>query len=89
MPGAEDVPEASPEPEEPEEPEGEPLTVRFESIPDEHDGHSPVVFRLAFSEAPHQFSYQTLRDETPPGTDLKSVPSQRKNALKWCTIEGQ
>ncbi len=39
MPGAEDVPEASPEPEEPEEPEGEPLTVRFESIPDEHDGH--------------------------------------------------
>ena len=64
MPGAEDVPEASPEPEEPEEPEGEPLTVRFESIPDEHDGHSPVVFRLAFSEAPHQFSYQTMRDET-------------------------
>ena len=55
---------AGPEPGEPEEPAGEPLTVRFESIPAEHDGRSAVVFRLAFSEAPHQFGYRTLRDET-------------------------
>ena len=48
-------------------PEPEPLpdfTVRFESVPDTHDGESPVVFRLAFSEEPANYSYATLRDRT-------------------------
>ena len=40
------------------------LTVRFESVPDTHDGTSPVVFRLAFSEEPANYSYATLRDRT-------------------------
>ena len=49
-------------------PEPEPLpdfTVRFESVPDTHDGESPVVFRLAFSEEPaSDYSYARLRDRT-------------------------
>ena len=41
------------------------LTVRFESVPDTHDGESPVVFRLAFSEEPASgYGYRTLRDST-------------------------
>ena len=41
------------------------FTVRFESVPDSHDGTNPVVFRIAFSEEPATgFSYTTLRDAT-------------------------
>ena len=53
-------PQAAPAP----EPEAD-LTVRFESVPDTHDGESPVVFRLAFSEEPaSDYSYKTMRDRT-------------------------
>ena len=53
-------PQAAPAP----EPEAD-LTVRFESVPDTHDGESPVVFRLAFSEEPASgYSYVTMRDRT-------------------------
>ena len=38
------------------------LTVSFESVPDTHDGTNDIVFRIAFSEEPHDLSYVTLRD---------------------------
>ena len=57
-PAAEPAPEPEPEP----EPD---LTVRFERVPDTHDGTNPVVFRIAFSEEPaSDYSYATLRDST-------------------------
>ena len=38
------------------------LTAAFEDVPEEHDGSSPFILRLAFSEAP-RLSFRTLRDE--------------------------
>ena len=38
------------------------LTVSFASVPDTHDGTNDIVFRIAFSEEPHDLSYKTLRD---------------------------
>ena len=38
------------------------LTAAFEDVPEEHDGSSPFILRLAFSEAP-KLSFRTLRDE--------------------------
>ena len=38
------------------------LTAAFEDVPEEHDGSSPFILRLAFSEAP-KLSFRTLRDQ--------------------------
>ena len=48
------------------EPEPKPdLTVRFERVPNTHDGTNAVVFRIAFSEEPAgDYSHVTLRDRT-------------------------
>ena len=40
------------------------LTAGFESVPDEHDGSSPIVFSFAFSEKPATVTYQSMRTET-------------------------
>ena len=42
----------------------DPLTVRLAGVPAEHDGSDSVSFEVHFSEAPHSYSYRTLRDAT-------------------------
>ena len=49
----------------PREPTEPPLTVAFHDLPASHDGTTPVVFQLEFSEEPASgYSFQTLRKKT-------------------------
>ena len=42
--------------------EASPLTARFETVPAAHDGETPFVFELRFSEEIEGLSYKTVRD---------------------------
>ena len=43
----------------------QPFQVRFEDIDDEHDGTSPIVFKVMFNKRPKgDYSYVTMRDRT-------------------------
>ena len=42
-----------------------PFTVRLDRVPDEHDGSTPIVFRVLFNKEPAAgYSYATMRDAT-------------------------
>ena len=41
-----------------------PFRVRFENVPDGHDGTNAVTFKVKFSKKPTGYSYVTMRDST-------------------------
>ena len=45
-------------------PPTDPFTVRFASMPEEHDGTDPIVFTVEFSKPPVDYGYRTMQSRT-------------------------
>ena len=66
--------------------QSEPLTARFEDLPEEHDGTSAFEFELRFSEGPENLSYVTLRDQAFAVTGGTVRAASRKDGNRRWTI---